>query len=422
MTLEKKVYDTAVVGGGLTGLTAAVYLARAGKSVIVFEKESRLGGLAQTAKMNGALFNLGPHAMYEGGAALRILSELGCLPNGGYAFKGSMIGILQGKIVEVPNDLTPEESREWGALMSGIGQIDTESILSVNLRKWVDDNIFHERVRLLFLAMCRQWTYCDGMNVMSAGFAIRQGQLAGKGVRYVEGGWQIVVDSLRDAAAQAGASFVTGNGVRQIQVKNERVCGVQLSDGTEIKASAVIAATGPQELCRLLPGADRLSIGRWKEESRPLYAACLDVALKQFPYPERVFALGLDEPLYFSKHSGPVTLSDNGALVLHAMRYNDNDNLRDAQADEKALIDLMDLLEPGWEKEVVSMRFSPNVLVGYDSHTIHHNGAGPAPGPVVPEVPGLYVAGDWVGAEGRLADAGMASAKQAAEEVLRYTN
>lgn len=52
MTLEKNIYDAA--------LTAAVCLARAGKSVIVFEKESRLGGLAQTAKMNGALFNLGP--------------------------------------------------------------------------------------------------------------------------------------------------------------------------------------------------------------------------------------------------------------------------------------------------------------------------------------------------------------------------
>lgn len=422
MTLQKKIYDAAVVGGGLTGLTVAVYLARAGKSVIVFEKESVLGGSAQTVKMNGALFNLGPHAMYEGGAALRILSELGCLPDGGYASKGSMIGILQGKIVEVPNDLTPEESREWSAMMGGIGQIDTESIRSVSLRKWVDDNILHERVRLLFLAMCRQWTYCDAMDVMSAGFAIRQGQLAGKGVRYVEGGWQTVVDDLRGAAAKAGADIVVGNGARQILIENGCVEGVKLSDDSEIKVSAVIAATGPHEVCRLVQGAERMSIGRWKEESRPLYAACLDVALKQFPCPERVFALGLDEPLYFSKHSGPVKLSDNGALVLHAMRYNDNDNLRDERADEKALFDLMDLLEPGWEKEVVAMRFSPNVLVGYDSRTIHHNGAGPAPGPVVPEVQGLYVAGDWVGAEGRLADAGMASAKQAIEEVLRYAN
>lgn len=66
MTFHNKSFDIAVIGGGLTGLTAAVYLARAGKSVIVLEKENQLGGLAQTVKLNGALFNLGPHAMYEG--------------------------------------------------------------------------------------------------------------------------------------------------------------------------------------------------------------------------------------------------------------------------------------------------------------------------------------------------------------------
>ncbi|MEK3780685.1 MULTISPECIES: phytoene desaturase family protein [Paenibacillus] len=420
MTFHNKSFDIAVIGGGLTGLTAAVYLARAGKSVIVLEKENQLGGLAQTVKLNGALFNLGPHAMYEGGAALRILNELGCLPEGGYASKGSMIGIIREKIVEVPKDLTSAESREWSSLMGGIGQINAESIRSISLQQWADDNILHERVRLLFLAMCRQWTYCDAMDLMSAGFAIRQGQLAGNGVRYVEGGWQSVVNNLRDAAIHAGASFVTGNGAQQIQIKNGLVHGVELSDGKEVKVSVVIAAIGPHELCRLLPGADGLSISRWKAQARPLYAACLDVALRHFPYPERVFALGLDAPLYFSKHSGPVKLSDNGALVLHAMRYNGNDNRRDAQADKKALTDLLDLLEPGWEKEVVAIRFSPNVLVGHDSRTIHQNGNGLTPSPVVPDVHGLFVAGDWVGTEGRLADAGMASAKQAADEAMRY--
>ncbi|WP_275983595.1 FAD-dependent oxidoreductase [Paenibacillus hamazuiensis] len=172
MTLEKNSYDTAVIGGGLTGLTAAVYLARSGRSVVVLEKESRLGGLAETAKMNGALFNLGPHAMYEGGAALRILNELGCMPEGGYAAKGSMIGILQGRIVEVPTGLTQEENMEWRGLMGGLSQIDTESIRSVSVQEWAESSIRRERVRLFFYAMCRQWSYCGDMSALSAGFAI----------------------------------------------------------------------------------------------------------------------------------------------------------------------------------------------------------------------------------------------------------
>ncbi|MFC0391858.1 phytoene desaturase family protein [Paenibacillus mendelii] len=413
-------YEAAVIGGGLTGLTAAVYLARSGKSVVVLEKDSRLGGLAQTARMNGALFNLGPHAMYEGGTALRILRELDCLPDGGYASKSGLIGILQGKIVRVPADLTPEENAEWSKLMSGLSQIDIESIRSISLQEWGVQHIRHEQVRLFFHAMCRQWSYCDDMRVLSAGYVIEQGQLAGQGVRYVEGGWQTVVENLRHAAIQAGAAIVTGYSAEQILLKDGSVHGLALSDGAEIRADAVIAASGLNEVCQLVKGAERMSIGRWKNESRPLYAACLDIALRQLPNPERIFALGLDQPLYFSKHSGAVQLSDNGAHVLHVMRYNDNEAARDGKADERELTRLLDLLEPGWEREVVAVRFSPNVLVAHDSRTIRHHGVGPAPDPIVPEVRGLYVAGDWVGSEGRLADAGMASAKQAAQEVLRY--
>ncbi len=236
----------------------------------------------------------------------------------------------------------------------------------------------------------------------------------------MERGWQTVVDDLRQAAVRAGAEVATGCGVEQIVRSDGRVHALRLSDGTEIKVSAVISAAGPQETCRLVDGAERISIGRWSKESSPLYAACLDVALGRLPYPERVFALGLDEPLYFSKHSGPVTLSDNGAHVLHVMRYNDSDCKRDAEADERGLARLMDLLEPGWDKEVVAMRFTPNVLVAHDLRTAHRHGAGPAPGPAVPEVPGLFVAGDWVGPEGRLADAALASAKSAAQGAMCY--
>ncbi|MDQ0060476.1 phytoene desaturase family protein [Paenibacillus harenae] len=419
MTLKNNVYDAAVIGGGLTGLTAAVYLAKAGKSVIVLEKEKQLGGLAQTTKVNEALFNLGPRAMYEGGAALRILSELDCLPKGGYASKSGMVGILQGEIVAVPADLSPEENMEWSELIGGLRRVETESIRSLSLHDWSENNIRHQRVRLLFHAMCRQWSYCDDMNVLSAGFVIEQGQLAAKGVRYVEGGWQTVVDDLRLAAVKAGATIAIGCKAERIKLRDGRVHALLLADGAEIEVSTIIAAAGgPDEVDRLLQGTVQISIGKWKKEARPLYASCLDVALRHMPYPERVFALGLDEPFYFSKHSGSVKLSDNGAHVLHVMKYNDNVSAQDAKTDEKKLILLLDLLEPGWEKEVVAIRFSPNVLVAHDSRTIHNNGAGPAPDPAVQEVPGLFVAGDWVGSEGRLADAGMASAKLAAEKVL----
>ena len=43
-SLASRDWDAIVVGGGHNGLTAATYLARAGKSVLVLERRERLGG------------------------------------------------------------------------------------------------------------------------------------------------------------------------------------------------------------------------------------------------------------------------------------------------------------------------------------------------------------------------------------------
>lgn len=43
--MKPKHYEYVIAGAGLSGLTAAAYLARAGYSVLVLEKTSALGGL-----------------------------------------------------------------------------------------------------------------------------------------------------------------------------------------------------------------------------------------------------------------------------------------------------------------------------------------------------------------------------------------
>ena len=51
----------AIVGAGLTGLTTAYYLKRAGFDVQVFEKENHVGGVIQTHAENGFTFESGPN-------------------------------------------------------------------------------------------------------------------------------------------------------------------------------------------------------------------------------------------------------------------------------------------------------------------------------------------------------------------------
>ena len=46
-----KKYDAIIIGGGHNGLTAAAYLARAGKDVLVLERRYVLGGAAVTEEV-----------------------------------------------------------------------------------------------------------------------------------------------------------------------------------------------------------------------------------------------------------------------------------------------------------------------------------------------------------------------------------
>jgi phytoene dehydrogenase-like protein len=70
-------YDSIVVGGGMAGLTCAAYLAREGRSVMLFEKNRECGGLVNTFSHNGFCFDAGIRALENAGIILPMLKELG---------------------------------------------------------------------------------------------------------------------------------------------------------------------------------------------------------------------------------------------------------------------------------------------------------------------------------------------------------
>jgi oxygen-dependent protoporphyrinogen oxidase len=57
--------SVAIIGGGITGLTAAFYLKRAGLPVRVYEATSRVGGAIQSMRKDGYLAEFGPNTILE---------------------------------------------------------------------------------------------------------------------------------------------------------------------------------------------------------------------------------------------------------------------------------------------------------------------------------------------------------------------
>ena len=66
-----------VVGGGLAGLTAAAYLAKAGIKVLLCEKQAKIGGLVNSFNYKGFTFDGGIRALENSGIVQPMLRQLG---------------------------------------------------------------------------------------------------------------------------------------------------------------------------------------------------------------------------------------------------------------------------------------------------------------------------------------------------------
>lgn len=420
-----KKYDTAIIGGGLAGLIAAIELAKGGNNVVILEKSGRLGGRAITNKKNGVFFNLGGHALYRTGKAYSILQELGVRIEGGTP-PTKVNAIWNNQILPMPASpigMLSSKLLSWSGKMNllrlvlKLNKIDTATVRTATLREWAEGEIPDPMVRHIFYALCRTATYTHDPDYQLAGPVLAQVQRSFKGVLYLHGGWQMIVDQLYDKAIQAGVHIVSGKDVKEIVHENGKVQKLKLADEEYIEISNVISTASPSETYKLVQDADHTILKRWKEEARPSKAACLDLGLKKLLVRGRDFAIALDQPIFFSHHTVHAKLSDDGTLVVHMVKYNGSGE-SDPKADEQMLTAAMHTLHPGWEQEVVARQFLPNITVVHDFMHIGKLDTGPA----VQGIRGLYVAGDWVSHGEMLADASAASAKRAAEAILKASH
>jgi phytoene dehydrogenase-like protein len=410
--------SVAVVGGGIGGLATATYLARAGRRVTVFEKANTVGGRAVTHETRGFRLNLGPHALYCAAEGAAVLAELGVAFTGGKPNAGGGFALDRGAKHALPGGLVSllttglfglGAKLETARILAAFHKIDPAPLQATTVRAWSERHLRNPDVRRLMLALFRLATYTADPDRQSAGTAIAQLQGALRaGVRYLDGGWQTLVDGLRAQATAAGVEIRTGAGVEAVDGDG----GLRLRDGGTARAATIVIAAGP-DVARGLLGA-AAAPARWAEAAVPVRAACLDVALARLPQPSARFALGIDEPHYLSVHSAVARLAPAGGAVVHVARYLGAEKARTPRDVERELEGVLDLVQPGWRDVLVERRFLPAMTVANALVTAASGGLAGRPGPEVPGLPNVLVVGDWVGPAGQLADATLASARQAA--------
>src|SRR5215467_8352492 len=69
---------TVIIGGGISGLSAAYQLAKAGAPTTIVESRSRLGGVIQTEHVDDCTIEAGPDSFLSAKpAAMELIRELG---------------------------------------------------------------------------------------------------------------------------------------------------------------------------------------------------------------------------------------------------------------------------------------------------------------------------------------------------------
>jgi phytoene dehydrogenase-like protein len=421
--------NVVIVGGGMAGLAASIYLARGGRTVTIFEKRRYLGGRAITHLRHGFRLNLGPHAFYRGGAGSAVLRELGIAVRGGVP-DGNGIAMRGDERHKFPGN-------SWSLITTGLWNLkekieaarllmrvrrtrNVSSVAAMSERQWLDENVSSERVRQVIEALFRLATYCHEAEKISAAAAVGQLRRAMRGVIYIDEGWQKLVDALHSSAVAAGVNFVTSSRIVALDVDAGEVRYIEFGEleadaqdtaelrmphpgrehpGTRLATDTVLLAVDPPTARELLGEMS------WPP-MRPVVASSLDIALSRLPKPENTFALGIDRPLYFSVHSKWAQLTPKGGALIHVAKY--------GSGEESELEALLDEMQPGWRDVIVHRRFLPSMVV---SNALIAPAPATRPAPITP-IRGLYLAGDWVGDIGLLSDASLASARTAARAIL----
>jgi phytoene dehydrogenase-like protein len=308
-------YDVIVIGGGHNGLTAAAYLARAGRSVLVLERRHLLGGAAVTEEVfPGFRFSvcsyvvslLRPEIIREldlprhGLEILPLDGTFTPMPNGDYLWRVNdhaktrreiarhskldaeaydeygRAMVEMGRFVKpilsmLPPDPTSLDPRGLGQLLflarrfqrlsrqDQYNQIQLMTMSAVDfLDQWFETDV-------LKATMSASGIIGTFLGVRSPGTAYvllhhYMGEIDGafRSWGFARGGTGAISQAIAGAARQAGVEVRSQTEVQKILVRDGRASGVVLKNGDEISAGLVVSSLDPRLTFRRLLDASQL--------------------------------------------------------------------------------------------------------------------------------------------------------------------
>jgi phytoene dehydrogenase-like protein len=404
-------FDVVVVGAGLAGLAAGATAAQ-GASTLILDGHQP-GGRASTDERGAYRFNRGPHALYQGGEAQAVLARLGVSTPGANPPGRGALARLGDRVDALPATagallrsrlLSVRGKVALVRFLSGAKKWRPADVAALTVGQWLDTFKLPEDARKVALWLVRTATYTNNEDRLSADVAAQQIQMAlVHNVLYLDNGWGSMVSSLEAAARRNGAEIRTGAAVTSI-TRNP-------SDGD----LTVVLATGTPAAAAALVGARPAA---WADLGPEVEASVLDIGLKRGLDHPNLF--GIDPPIYLVDHAKAAKhLAPEGGGLVHVARYLPFGDETPA-AELRAGLEEHARLYGVEPSNIAEQRFLLRMTVIGAVTTPASGGLAGRPAIDSTGVPGVFVAGDWVGPRGWLADASLSSGEAAGEAAARH--
>jgi protoporphyrinogen oxidase len=291
-----------VLGGGLSGIGAALTLAGAGVQVTVVERGAALGGLAGSLEQDGHFYPLGyHHILHRDRTLLYFLDRIGALPavrwrrirmrfeRGGELYElGTPGGFLRfpmgvsDKLRFTRLMLTAFARKEWSAWQDRSAAELVDALAGPGVRQ----ALFEDLTRLKFELPCSEVSGAW----LGARLHFREGSAP---LGYIPGAnWtKVLCDGLARLLTDAGVRVLLQTRVAQLRTEAGRVTAAELSDGSHLAAD-VFVSTVPTEVYRgLLPGDETPVLSEIR------YSALISVVCAtRRPVPPRAYWTNLVSP------------------------------------------------------------------------------------------------------------------------------
>ncbi len=259
-------YDVVVIGGGLGGMTAAKRLADAGRTVLLMESYSRLGGYATWFKRRGHVFDVALHAFPFGMAKTlrkywsRDLADR-VMPlrrirfdNPEFAFTTTFETEDFKRILREQFSVPDEQSEAFFKACRDIDYYQgTQETTGQFLERYFPGRLDVARVLLETV------TYATGTNLDDPAmvYAIVFSNFAQKGTCTFRGGTDYLLAEMQRLLLAAGADIALRTKAEHIEVREGGVKGVS-AGGFFVQAKAVVSNANLKGTCLNLVDMDEI--------------------------------------------------------------------------------------------------------------------------------------------------------------------